>query len=169
MLNVACALGLAAHERNLLKVVRKTVHWRPLDTSPSTLLWNTNTWKGELVKHSLLNPQTMDDLIDGFQYWHSVTRSSDSSVVKWACDGHIGLKLIWAAYAKIVYDISKAELEVRPNAKNQRDAILGTSDAAKFNGLARSWAQVRGCDATDSPRACLELVGLIEPNSAIAQ
>ena len=29
VLSVACALGLAARERNLLNVVRKTIHWRP--------------------------------------------------------------------------------------------------------------------------------------------
>ena len=162
VLNIACALGLAARELDHLKTVRGTVHWKTLQLSESECRWDTDKWRASLVQHSHLSCEASGQLVSQFERWHESSRCSRPDDVRWACDGHIGFKLIWVAYARAVYEISKAKavVGVSPTPNNQRDTILRTDDRVKFNHLARSWARVKAHDSVESPSFCLDLVGL---------
>ena len=161
ILNIACALGLAARDAHEMETVRRTVHWETVGFVDSTVRWDIDRWRVALVQHSHLTLETSDNLVRQFEHWLDAAQSSNPVDVRWACDGHIGLNLIWTAYARFIYDISGSEDGVGGKATNQRDALLGVNDNAKVNHLARRWAQTMAHTVTDTPRVCFDLVGVI--------
>ena len=160
ILNIACALGLAAREQCHLSTVRRTIHWSNLELTESRLRWDIVRWTSGLVQHSHLDARTSKTLACEFERWLEIARSSDPDSVRWACDGHIGMDLIWSTYARIIYDIRRSAVEAGAKAKNQRDAILKTNGNIMFNHLARKWARSTSADGGDSPIFCLSMIGL---------
>ena len=159
VLNIACALGLAARELDNLKTVRGTVHWKSLRLSESMCRWDTERWRASLIKHSHLTPEASEQLALQFEHWLEITRCSHPNDVRWACDGHMGLNLIWAAYARAVYEVGKSVGGIGQTPENQRETIWQTDSRVRFNHLAQSWARAKACDAVESPSFCLDLVG----------
>ena len=160
IISIGCALGLAAREEGQLAVVRRTISWKMVQFKDGRLQWDTGGWESALIRHSNLNHLTQVRLIDGFRRWLEIASASLEDDVRWACDGHIGMDLIWAAYARTTYNIAQSVSEVKPSSTNQRDAILGVHDNIKFNHLARNWAAIRRSDE-NSPKFCLNMVGLL--------
>ena len=160
LLSVACALGLAGAELGLLEIVRGTVHIDPVMPPQSSYLWNVGVWKNGMVQHSSLNSQQSDELAARFEHWLGIVEASKPIDVRWTCDGHIGIRLVWAAYAKYVYLARQAAPGIGPNATNQRDAITKIPTNLKFNYLARSWAQATEHPSPDTPYVCFELIGV---------
>ena len=160
VIGIGCALGLVGLEQDQLAVVRRTVDWKTVGLVGGEFRWDIERWKEVLVERSDLTACGRARLVDGFQRWHEITKISHPDDVRWACDGHIGLNLIWTAYARAIYDIAGAARS-KPNATNQKAAILGVNHAAKFNHLTRNWAAIRGGTGEESPVFCLDMVGLI--------
>ncbi len=160
ILNVSCALGLAGAEIGSLETVRGTVHYDPVMPPQSSILWDVGVWKRRMVQHSSLSPQEGDELAARFEHWLAIVKASKPSDVRWACDGHIGIRLVWASYAKYVYLASQAAPGTGPNATNQRNTITRIPTNLKFNYLARSWAQTTAHPSPDTPSVCFELVGV---------
>ncbi len=160
IVNIACALGLAARQTGQLRTVRNTVHWASIDLSEAGILWNVDCWKAALDKRSNLCPVTVARLATQFEHWLAVVQASPPTDVRWACDGHIGLRLVWHTYAKLVHEISQTEESTGPKPNTQRDKIVGVDDRVKLNHLARSWTQDLGLDFTDTPGICFEMVGV---------
>ena len=160
VLNIGCALGLTGYRRSLLDAVRRTVDWRNLRLSNSKFVWDTAKWSDALVKHTAVDREFSRELVKQFEHALEITTGSSLDDVRWACDGHIGLSLIWSAYARAVYDIAAAEDDITPNPGNQASVIWRTDNNIKFNLMARSWAQLRARDSGNSPNLCLGLIGL---------
>ena len=164
ILNISCALGLAAYEAHELSTLRRTVRWTIFRTSGSALQWDIDNWRRELVNRSKITIQLSNELVRRFEYWLGVVQSSDLDDVRWSCDGHMGMRLIWEAYAKLVFDVGRTIDGVRPNPSNQRDRILRTSEIVKLNHLARSWARINTGRAMETPKVCFDLVGIPSQN-----
>ena len=160
IMRIACALGIVALQQDQLGVVRRTVGWKTMQLSDGKFQWDIDTWTNELVERSDLTDSSRVNLVDGFQRWYDVAKMSAPDDVRWACDGHIGFKLIWAAYARAISDIADTVIGIEPKSTNQRDAILGIKDTAKFNHLTRNWTTNRGGETNDSPIFCLDMVGI---------
>ncbi len=160
ILNIACALGLAAHKMQQLSVVRRTVRYTLLKSSGASLKWDIDKWRIELTGRGNIALPTIIELIRQFEHWLNVTQASDPDDVRWSCDGHLGMRLIWEAYAKFVYDVSRSQDGVRPNARNQRSSLLGVNENAKLNHLARNWSRRSPSNGEDTPRICFDLVGI---------
>ncbi len=160
IISTACALGLAAYRLGQLPLVRRTIHWEPIELSASVILWNTDCWKAALARHSNLSADTIENLASQFAHWLDVAQASSPTEVRWACDGHIGLRFVWYTYAKAVYAISQAENSDRPGPAKQRDKVAGVGDSIKLNHLARHWAQNLGVDFADTPGICFEMIGI---------
>lgn len=160
ILNIGCALGLAARAQRQLSTVRRTVHWEILELTKSTLRWDTDKWSDRLTQHSHLDTSTSKTLACEFDRWLEIARSSDPEDVRWACDGHIGMDLIWSSYARIIYDIRRSAVVAGAKPNNQREAILRTNGNVKFNHLARKWARSTCAGGRDSPILCLGMIGI---------
>lgn len=160
VIRIACALGIVALEQDQLAVVRRTVDWKTIQLLDGRFRWDTNRWAKEVIERSKLTDRTHGSLVDGFHRWYEIAKVSEPDDVRWACDGHIGLDLIWAAYARAINDIAETVSGVKPKSTNQRDAILGINDTARFNYLTRSWVMIRGWNMNESPMFCLDMVGI---------
>ena len=158
ILGVACALGFAGKEMNMLDVVRGTVHFDPIMAPNSLVLWDVEVWKKGIIQHSRLNAQQSDALATRFEHWLDIVKASDPSDIKWACDGHTGIRLIWEAYAQYVFSASQSSPGVGPTAANQRAAITGIPLPLRFNHLARSWATLTAYPAPNTPFVCFDLI-----------
>ena len=159
IIGVACALGKAGIEMDMLDIVRGTIHCDPIMPPNSLPLWDVGIWKEGVVQHSPLNAQQGDALASSFEQWLDVVKGSDPSDVRWACDGHIGFRLIWEAYAQYVFYASESSPGVGPTAANQRAAITSTSLPSRLNVLARNWATITDYPAPDTPFVCFDLIG----------
>ena len=159
VIRIGCALGIVGLEQDQLGVVRRTVDWKTVRLVDGTFRWDIEQWKDALVERSALTASDRARLVDGFQRWYEIAGTSHPDDVRWACDGHIGLSLIWTAYARAIHDIAEIGRS-KPNAANQRAAILGVNPTAKFNHLARNWAELRGVNTEEAPVCCLDMLGL---------
>ena len=127
ILTIACAIGLAAKKLNCLEVARGSIHWNILRFNGSSLELDTNHWRNALNSHSKLTPQESLALINEFEHCFNITTSSGIDEVRWACDGHTGMRFISAAYAKLIYEIRTSEDDGGPKAANQREKVLGVA------------------------------------------
>ncbi len=160
VISIACALGLAGVEHNQLSVVRRTVDWKTLQLLDDKFCWDLGTWGRALSDRSNLTENDRNRLVDGFQKWFEITKESPPNDVRWACDGHIGWALIWAAFARVIFDTATSEADVNPSPATQRDAVLGIHNSVRFNYLTRNWAMMRARDIDDSPLFCFGMVGV---------
>ncbi|MCE2458975.1 MAG: DUF4435 domain-containing protein, partial [Dehalococcoidia bacterium] len=160
VIRIACALGLTGKEYNELGVVRRTVHWSTMRLIDGKFSWDIDVWDKALNDHANLPDKTRASLVNGFRRWFDIAEVSPLDDVRWGCDGHIGLNLIWAAYTTAIYDTAASMEAVKPNAANQRDAILKVDDKIKFNQMASNWTLLRSWEADDSPFFCLSMIGI---------
>ena len=158
VLAIGCALGLCAFEANALNVIRRTVHWRSIAFQEGKVAWDVDAWKVAMAQNSGLDASTRDELATQFTNWLKVIEVSDPIDVKWACDGHIGLNLIWNAYAQLIYHVRQHQSTTGPSATNQRNDLFNISDQARFNFLARRWAQNNKSPIQESPAMCFHLL-----------
>lgn len=159
MLRIGCALSLAASELSSLEKVRGTVSWQVIDSSHSPIRLDLSKWKSMLVQQRLLTVEDAETIAERFEHWHLVASSSSYAEVRWACDGHMGFKLMWAVYASLVHDVRQREVDSGRSANNQRDSIVRISESIKFNHLADSWTKTNSFSDSDSPWACFQLIG----------
>ena len=160
ILNAACAIGLAGLKLNQLETVRRTIHWNSLRMNDSILHWDTERWATSLKQHSDLDSQIRSDLVREFEHWFGIARVSDSNIVRWACDGHTAMRLVWAAYSKLVFEVRRSECGIGAKAANQRDSVFRIENNARFNHFARSWARIMSTDYVDTPKVCFDMVGV---------
>ena len=155
---VACSLGLAGRDLGQMEIVRRTVSWRLAAISESDFRWDIEKWRLELEQDPRLDTQTVDSLVHNFERWLGIVRSSNQADVRWACDGHIGYRLIWEAYASIVNHVCLTRQHIAGIASNQRAVILGVADAVKFNQLVESWTSGMSQSNIDTPSVCFAMV-----------
>ena len=160
LINIACAIGLAAKECRILKIVRNTLYDNVLLYSNGTYEWNTAKWRQLIVKRSPLDETNCKNLLEAYEKWLEITENSEPVNVRWACDGHIGMKLIWVAIAQVVYESARRIPGVEPSANNQRKEFLKPNDIVRLNFLSSNWAQSTTLLDGDSPAFCLDMIGL---------
>ena len=160
ILSIACALGLTAHEQNMVSPVRGTVDWRNLELSQSKFHWDTEKWSDSLNQYTSLDSNASKTLVDRFGRHLISINDADEDDIRWLCDGHIGLKLIWNAFARAVYEVSSSNTSVKPHRDKHVARLLSINESARFNIVARNWASLKGDDANASPVLCFRLIGI---------
>ena len=162
LINVACSLGLVGRELGQLDLVRRSVRWEFIEVLDEMLRWDIVKWRRQLEDDPRLDSETVDHMLSEFKRWLDIVRSSSPVDVRWACDGHMGYRLIWEAYASIViYVCSTLDDFEGPPTRHGR-AILGVNDAIKFNQLVESWHADNNSGTNDTPAICFEMVGVSE-------
>ena len=159
LINVACALGLAAREVGEMEFVRSTVTWPMVTISGSKFQWDTDKWRLKLQQHSKFDAQVVDSVVQNFETFLTIAQSSNEANVRWACDGHLGYRLIWQGYASIVNHVCLSNEDTKPMAPTQRSAVLGVKDDIKFNHLVDSWTNGINKAPEETPLVCFAMVG----------
>ena len=157
IMNIACAIGLAANDINQLQNVRGSIDVAPFTVRDSTIDWEIDKWKTRLT-NTPLPSHLIGALVDRYEHWLEVSRRSDAENVRWSCDGHIGLKMIWSAYAAFVFETRQRSDVPGPNASNQRSAVLSVREQVRFNQMAINWARIYSVDGLETPWLCFDKI-----------
>ncbi|MBN1691089.1 MAG: DUF4435 domain-containing protein [Dehalococcoidia bacterium] len=152
-LRVACAIGLASKEKQVLKKVRMTLRdgFLKISDSPDNepkLEIDHLAWKNSLERRHL-SPDDANELIANFDLWLKRIKGADPVVVRWLCDGHIGYCLLWEVYDCCVRHCGC------------REGIHKIEESALFNIYAHSWVKnVLFLRNGECPLQVFQLIGL---------
>ena len=161
VLNIACALGIAGSQTQSLDMVRRSLDTPYLRFTNSKLHWNTEEWRRDLPRHGRSDHQTIDQIVNQFHRWLNAAQRSNAADVRWCCDGHIGIKLIWLSYAQCVYEVCRLDPNLaQSNPTNQSKTLLSISERVRFNHLSHNWVTTPRGALHDTPLLCFDLVGM---------
>jgi hypothetical protein len=154
---LACALSLASNECGMVQHVKGSIDWTVLEFDASGIVINTSNWL-RLLNRKKMRKGDVSYLIETFQKWLGKVAVANFNVVRWLCHGHIGIKVIWAAYAKCVFEVChKAGSE---NPHTEAINVLKANETVRCNGCASEWAQQafnKGCEYPKEIFSLLEL------------
>ena len=154
VLNVGCALGQTAREYGMLQHVRAAIDERMVLVSDAGISIDVDRLRSELVARGHLNSERSLRFEERYSHWHDIAKESDPQCIRWACDGHIGFKLIWTTYSSIVREV--AERLNRPNPERLSRQTLTSAEGVRFNYCTSSWITRARCPRMDTPFVCLD-------------
>ncbi|MHB0874737.1 MAG: hypothetical protein ACYC5O_01710 [Anaerolineae bacterium] len=161
LLLVGCALTLAGNRTRLMRITRGSVSWEVLGLSNGGVLLDTENWLARLKRLQKLDPCRAGQLVTAYISCWSTLSGSPHEVLRWMCDGHLGLALVWAAYGRCVYEVcGSMEEQAR---RNEVQRVLMTEENARLNACVDSWAQGALEGTSEYPRCVFELLGLHQP------
>jgi hypothetical protein len=157
LLRQGCAIGLAGWDCKRLQKVRTTIEPSVFRENHLDVRICTDRWS-ELLTHRSWNPDQVEFIVERFSFWESRLELAEDSVVRWLCDGHIGLQIVWAAYEFL--------LERRSGAPGR----LNRDKDGRFRACTATWCKQTTAIRQDSyPLEVFELLELVkhkqdEPN-----
>jgi hypothetical protein len=157
-LSIACAIGLSARDNGLLRPVRDSLRWDLFGVSDRILSFDHARWARSLSDRIRLDTQRVDSLMDSFSTWSPIARRSDPEVIRWMCDGHLGLSAIWAVYGACVAAVCAESGS--PDIHREVVRVLKAEESVRFNACAESWARRAPASAALYPLEVLVLLGL---------
>ncbi len=157
-IEIACAVGLAASECGMLQSVKSSIDWKVLEFNNSELIVNTGIWLSVLVSKKKVRTEDAHLLVETFQSWFTKVSVTDFKIVRWLCHGHIGVTVIWAAYARCVFEVCRRLGSEDPQGEARN--VLRANETVRCNGCASEWAQQalnRSCEYPEEIFALLDL------------
>jgi len=158
---LACAVGLAGNDCGVLQHIKSSIDWTVLEFDTSGLVINPTLWSRILNKKKMRSEDVIS-LVESFQRWLGKVMATDFNVVRWLCHGHIGITVIWAAYARCVFEVcQKAGSE---NPRGEANNVLGANETVRCNGCASEWARQAFHKACEYPMEIFSLLDVTIPN-----
>lgn len=136
-LRLACAVSLAAFEfNNRYNLLKSSLDWSVLQINGNIEI-EYNIWKDFLIKKHRVTIKDADVIIDLTLKWVDILQKVSDALIRWLCHGHVGLSLLWAAYARCVYEVClRANLA---NPKQEASRVLRAEESVRFNSCASWW------------------------------
>jgi hypothetical protein len=94
-------------------------------------------------------------ITDSFNTHLIQAQSADSEVIRWISHGHITYRLLWTAYARIMFEVTKNEEAAKD---------VNGFNSMRFYACVDSWIQRVFAEKSDSPLVVLQLLGF-QPTS----
>jgi hypothetical protein len=151
----ACALGLAATDVGSSPLVRKSLRWWHFRVCSGHLRFDEQEWRKTAIADMKAEPATADRILDRFAERSRLVAASDDCVVRWMCDGHLGMAAIWAVYAASVASVCEVA-----GVPNEASSVLGASEPLRANVFASSWARRAGRHHVTFPAEVVTMLGL---------
>lgn len=162
IITLACALGLAGKDHHgMIQRIKSSIHWTVFDFDTSGLIVNSTLWSRILNNKTKKRNEDVisEDVIsleETFQRWLKKVIVADFNVVRWLCHGHIGITVIWNAYARCVLEVcQKAGCE---DSQREVTHVLGANETVRCNGCASEWARLAFDKACEYPREVFSLL-----------
>lgn len=152
-IRIACALGLTGYQMHKIEVVRSSIHSNLFNVENSKIVLQVETWQKSL-KIKKFTEEEILMAINSFQSWLEKLTNISFETVRWLCDGHSGIEIIWAVYHRCVFT------NTSERSQNEADKIYKVPEDARFQTLA-SWL-VRKAKTKESvyPYEVLNLLGV---------
>ena len=155
-IRLACAAGLAGNDTGFMNLVRCSIDWEIIRIAGKTVDIEVDEWKTRLMRRQKTTEDISSRIIDRYLYWQRRVDLSNQETTRWLCDGHLGHRVIWAVYARCVYEIC---------GQNRKEAsrVLGNDETVRFNACIQSW--IRGVmeGIALCPSVVLEMLGIKVP------
>ncbi|AVH61967.1 DUF4435 domain-containing protein [Nostoc sp. 'Peltigera membranacea cyanobiont' N6] len=109
---LACAVSLASKDLKYIKAVQNSINWQIVEIDDFNVNLRIDDWKQCLIKSQKLNNERVEEIVERYIYWYSIIKTTDFSVIRWVCHGHIGINTIWAVYIRCVYEVCRKKFQV---------------------------------------------------------
>lgn len=156
---IACAIGLSGWENESLSAVRGSLRWELFRFSEGAFSFDHVGWARVLANQIRMKPKSVDSLTGSFLKWSAVTRESDPEVVRWLCDGHVGMSAMWAVYGACV--AAACTESGMTDVQREVSRVLKADESVRFNACAESWARRAIGDGVVFPVEVPKLLGLL--------
>ena len=140
-IRIACALGLTGFEMGNSEMIRKCIHPDLFNIQNSEIILQIELWKDFLKERKVTDEEVLK-AVNSFQSWIGKLTDVSFETVRWLCDGHSGIKMVWTVYYRCVF------VNTSENPKNDANKIYQISEDTRFQALA-SWL-VRKAKAKES-------------------
>lgn len=151
-LGVACAVSLAGRDVGYISALAGSINWRLLDVGAGVVALDTSVWAPILQDRLGLPTGVAASLASRYGHWLMKVRAADPEVTRWMCHGHVGLAMLWATYARCVYDTTGQD-------EAETNRVLA-AEHIRFSHCADAWVR-REAELHESPRIVLELLGVL--------
>ena len=158
IITLACAVGLAGNECGMLQPVKSSIDWTALEFDASDLIVNSTRWSTILLNKKKMRLEDVNSLVETFQRWLTKITATDFNIVRWLCHGHIGITVIWAAYARCVFEV--CQRTGYEDARGEANNVLRANETVRCNGCASEWVQQAVNKACEYPREIFSLLDL---------
>lgn len=161
-LRLACAASLAGKDfGNRLVLVKNSVNWEIIETTPSTLTLDCDKWEERLHKIQKLPTLQAKQLVDSFKSWQKKVERADFEIIRWLCHGHIGLAFILEVYYRCVFDVCAGLTE--KERKTQIKRVRSAGYDSKLSDTLKYWSRQAKEELCEYPKEVLDLLGLSVP------
>lgn len=123
-IRLACAISLAAKDSKYIKAVQNSIDWQIVEIHDLNVSLRIDDWKQSLLKNQKFSDEIVKEIVERYIYSHSIIETTDFSVVRWICHGHIGINTIWAVYIRCVYEVCLKKFQVDLAQTSQDSANL---------------------------------------------
>lgn len=158
-IRLACAATLAGVDfGNRLVLIKNSLNWKIIETTPLTLTLDCDKWQNRLHKVQKLSSAQAKQLVDSFKSWLRCVEPADFAIVRWLCHGHIGLSFILEVYYRCVFDVCAGLSEKERKAQVKRVRSAGYD--SKLNDALKHWSRQSKENLCQYPQEVLNLLGL---------
>jgi hypothetical protein len=155
-LHLACSIGLAGQKLGLATRISRTINWRCVIVSDDAVALDMGVWRGELCAKHRMNEAVADALVRATDSARRVVSQADSDAVRWACHGHIGMAVIWAAFARCAFEAVADASEAQATAEQ----CMSASEAVRTSALIGGWCRAAVLGQVVYPKEVFQLLRL---------
>src|SRR5581483_7873255 len=102
-LKIACSVALALRELDALGFGAKSVGWKELVLEKECLKLDLAKWRSSLMNRMRADPRTIEQVCTAYDRWLTKVKLADEDSVRWLCHGHVGLWVLWSAFARCMF------------------------------------------------------------------
>lgn len=157
VIRLACISSLLGLEIENFEIIRSSISWKIFNLTDGEICLALSVLDN-IMRTKNLPDVIINQVISRFDYWEQLVSRADYDLVRWICHGHMGLTFIWAAFKRIVFEVSKNEGCPRP--KVEVEHTLDTKEDIRFNAIALKWITRSLGNETVFPFEVLKMLGL---------
>jgi hypothetical protein len=144
------ALSLVGRELANLERIEASIQWSMFAIAGSKIEVNLAAWKTNLRAVNM-SDDVIDKVTQTYERYISTVVAADLETVRWLCHGHIGMRIIWCAFAYCAY-----------HASNQDDReprqVLQTAAKLRAASCARSWVEQSISGQATFPQVLIQML-----------
>lgn len=142
-LRIAACLGKAGIEIGRIPLIESSINWKHFALNQNRLIFMQSEWGRSLCQRCSVSQDTVENLSHRYSLWMQRVGDSREHSIRWFCHGHIGLRVLWAAFAQCVFSVTGNEREA--------ERVGNTELEKRFIACVHSWARSCSTSSDDAP------------------
>ena len=105
-LRLAATVSLVGRMLGCLTLIRRSIDWKTLEIAGKSIAINIDVWSRVLMRGIKCTEERAEEIISTYESVSAQVLDTEETVVRWVCHGHIELAILWAAYARCIYEVT---------------------------------------------------------------